>query len=111
VTISSLGANAGSSSVYLQTKGEMEQGVAGAGVRSTYILRPSLFSGERDEFRLAERVGDRALAIVGPLMVGPLRKYRTVRTETVARAMLACAEKSEPGVHVIEPDAIQDLGA
>jgi len=44
-------------------------------------------------------------------MVGPLRKYRAVPTETVARAMLACAEKSEPGLHMVESDAIEDLGA
>lgn len=111
VTLSSIGANAGTTSVYLRTKGEMEEGVARAGVRSAYILRPSLLRGERGEFRLAERVGNRALAIVGPLMVGPLRRYRAVGTDTVARAMLACAQKGEPGVHVVESDAIQDLGA
>jgi uncharacterized protein YbjT (DUF2867 family) len=111
VTISSLGADAGSSSVYLRTKGEMEAGVAGSGVRSAYILRPSLLKGERSEFRLAERVGNRALSIVGPLMVGPMRRYRAVGTDTVARAMLACAQKGDPGVHIVESDAIQDLGA
>jgi uncharacterized protein YbjT (DUF2867 family) len=69
----------------------MEEGVAAAGVRAAYILRPPLLKGERDEFRLAERIGNRALSIVGPLMAGPLRKYRAVPTETVARVMLACA--------------------
>jgi len=111
VTISSLGADPDSGSVYLKTKGEMEKGVAAAGVRATYILRPSLLKGERSEFRLAERVGNRALAIVGPLMIGPLRKYRAVRTQTVARAMLECAQRSQPGVHIVESDAVQDLGA
>jgi uncharacterized protein YbjT (DUF2867 family) len=111
VTISSLGADARSGSVYLRTKGEMEAGVAAAKLRSAYILRPSLLRGERSEFRLAERVGNRALAIAGPLMVGPLRIYRAVATETVAEAMLACAQKSEPGLHIVESDAIQDLGS
>ena len=89
----------------------MEGGVAGAGLRSIYILRPSLLAGGRDEFRLAERVGNRALAVVGPLMVGPLRKYRAVQTKTVAQAMLVCSERAEPGVHIVESDVIQDLGA
>jgi hypothetical protein len=73
-------------------------------------LRPSPLKGERREFRLAERVGNRALAIVGPLMVGPLRTYRAVSTEAVAKAMLVCAQRSEPGLHILESDAIQDLG-
>jgi uncharacterized protein YbjT (DUF2867 family) len=110
VGISSIDANAAARSVYLQTKGQMENGVAGAGVSATYILRPSLLDGERAEFRLAERVGNRALSIVGPLMVGPLRKYRAVGTRTVAKAMLACAQRGDPGVHIIESDVIQELG-
>jgi hypothetical protein len=89
----------------------MEVGVARAAVRSTYILRPSLLDGERAEFRLAEEVGKRALAVVNPLMVGPLKRYRSVRTQTVAGAMLACAERSDPGVHIVESEAVQDLGA
>jgi hypothetical protein len=44
-------------------------------------------------------------------MVGPLKRYRSVRTRTVAGAMLACAERSDPGVHIVESEAIQDLGA
>lgn len=111
ITISSLGADATSKSVYMRTKGEMEQGVAQANVAATYILRPSLLKGERDEFRLAERIGNRALSVVDRLMTGRLKKYRAVRTETAAKAMLACAREAQPGVHIVESDAIQDLGA
>ena len=111
VGISSVDARATARSVYLKTKGQMESGVAGAGLRSTYILRPSLLAGGRGEFRLAERVGNRALAVVGPLMLGPLRKYRAVHTKKVAQAMLVCSERAAPGVHIVESDVIQDLGA
>lgn len=111
VAISSLGADAASKSVYMRTKGEMERGVTDAGARSAYLLRPSLLKGERDEFRLAERIGNRALSIVGPLMVGSLRRYKAVPTETVASAMLACARNAEPGVHVVESEVIQELAA
>jgi uncharacterized protein YbjT (DUF2867 family) len=111
VGISSVDARAAARSAYLKTKGEMEAGVAGAGLRSTYLLRPSLLAGGRDEYRLAERAGNRVLAVIGPLMAGPLRKYRAVHMKTVARAMLACAEQAAPGVHIVESDAIQDLGA
>ena len=109
VTVSSLGADPRSKSVYLRTKGEMEEGVARAAVRSTYILRPSLLDGQREEFRLAEQVGTRALAVINPLMVGPLRRYRSISTRTVAGAMLACGEKDDPGLHIVESETIQDL--
>jgi uncharacterized protein YbjT (DUF2867 family) len=111
ITISSIGADAHSKSVYLRTKGEMEEGVARAAVRSTHILRPSLLDGKREEFRLVEEAGNKALRLINPLMIGPLRRYRSVRTQTVAAAMLACGERGEPGVHIIESELIQDLGS
>ena len=110
VGISSVDARATARSVYLKTKGEMETGVAAAGVRSTYLLRPSLLAGGRDEYRMAERVGNRVLAVIEPVMVGPLRKYQAVHTKTVARAMLACADRHAPGLHIVESDVVQKLG-
>jgi uncharacterized protein YbjT (DUF2867 family) len=110
VGISSVDANGNARSVYLKTKGQMEAGVAGAGLRSTYLLRPSVLAGERDEYRFAERVAARGLAVIEPIMVGPIRKYRAIHTKTVATAMLACAAAAAPGVHIVESDAIQSLG-
>ena len=72
---------------------------------------PRCSTASEQEYRLAEEVGKRALAVVNPLMVGPLKRYRSVRTQTVAGAMLACAERSDPGVHIVESEVIQDLGA
>jgi uncharacterized protein YbjT (DUF2867 family) len=111
VGISSVDARASARSVYLKTKGQMEAGVAGAGLGSAYILRPSVLAGERDEYRLAERAANRVLAVIGPIMDGPLRKYRAVHTKTVAKAMLVCAERAAPGIHIVESDAVQELGA
>jgi uncharacterized protein YbjT (DUF2867 family) len=111
IGISSVGANSAAGSVYLKTKGQMEAGVAGAGLRSTYLFRPSVLEGERDEYRLAERVANRVLGVVGPLMVGPLRKYRPIHTKTVATAMLGCAAKATPGVHIVESDGIEAIGS
>ncbi len=110
VGVSSVDANSRARSIYLKTKGQMEAGIAGAGLRSSYLLRPSLLAGGRDEYRLAERIGNRVLAVIGPLMVGPVRKYRAVHTKTVAAAMLACAQRAVPGVHIMESDAIEELG-
>jgi hypothetical protein len=49
--------------------------------------------------------------VIGPALLGPLRKYRAVHTKTVAKAMLVCAARAAPGLHIIESDAIQELGA
>jgi len=110
VGISSVDASAKARSIYLRTKGEMEAGVAGAGLRSVYILRPSVLLGERDEHRLAEHLGGAVLSAIAPIMVGPVRKYRAIQTKTVARAMLACAEQAAPGLHILESDTVQEMG-
>ena len=89
----------------------MERGVADAGIRSVYLLRPSVLAGAREEYRLAEHFGNRVLAVIEPVMLGPLRKYRAVHTKTVARAMLACADQGAPGVHIVESDVVQKLGS
>jgi uncharacterized protein YbjT (DUF2867 family) len=110
VLVSSIGADAGSSNYYLKVKGEAESDLKALGFRSLIILQPSLLMGERREFRLGERVGQGAMSLLGPLMLGPLAKYRGIHGRTVANAMLRLAKENLPGVHVLESDRLQAFG-
>ena len=107
VLVSSIGADAGSSNYYLKVKGEAESDLKALGFRSLVILQPSLLMGERKEFRFGERVGQGAMSLLGPLMLGPLAKYRGIHGRTVANAMLRLAKENLPGVHVLESDRLQ----
>jgi hypothetical protein len=40
-------------------------------------------------------------------MLGPLRKYRGVKAETVAAAMIQMATDNQPGIRFLESDEIQ----
>lgn len=108
--VTSLGADARSRVFYSRVKGEVEDAVAGAGVPSIAIYRPALLLGERTERRTAERLAQRALPLLAPFMVGPLRDYAPVRAEAVALAMLRVA-REEPGGRraVYESSRIQAL--
>lgn len=109
--VSAAGADPHSWVFYSRVKGQAEEGLRGLGFASTYVLRPSLLTGNRNESRPAERVAmvlGRALA---PLMVGPLRRYRPVEALVVARAMARLAADPKPGIHVVESEEIQRLGA
>jgi uncharacterized protein YbjT (DUF2867 family) len=106
VVVSALGADAGSAIFYNRVKGEMEKAVKDIGFVSTYVLRPSLLVGERSESRLGEQVGNVVGAVFGPLMQGPLRKYRPIQGRDVARAMFVCARRAAPGFHILESDQI-----
>jgi uncharacterized protein YbjT (DUF2867 family) len=107
--ISAIGANAESSSLYNRTKGEVENAVSAEGFPSMRIFRPSLLKGERDEFRLAEKVGNWVSFLLTPLFHLGLRKYQPVEISKLARAMYVSADADEANgsQYVFESDEIQ----
>ncbi len=99
---SSLGASPGGN-FYLRTKAEAEQGIIDLGFASTTLVRPSLIDAEREQSRPAEHLGvlfARALKPVIP------KKYRAVTPQQIAQALLHGVLSGEPGLHVIESDAL-----
>ena len=52
-------------------------------------MRPGVLIGEREgDERMLERVTANTLTLLKPIMVGPLKKYRAVYPEQVAREMI-----------------------
>jgi uncharacterized protein YbjT (DUF2867 family) len=94
---------------YGQVKGEMEQAVSSFPFKGTYIFRPSLLIGKRDEFRWREELGTKLFTAAPFLLPGPLKKYRPIEARAVASAMIIVA-KSEPGSkQVYASDQIQAI--
>jgi len=89
--ISSIGADADSSSFYLRTKGEAEKAIQGFSFNKVVILRPSMLLGKRREFRLLEEAGKLIMFPLRFLLRGKLSKYRAIDAERVARAMVRFA--------------------
>jgi hypothetical protein len=48
---------------------------------------------------------------IAPLLVGPLRRYRPIAAEAVARAMRAAARSGSRGTVIHESDRLAALGA
>ncbi|WP_068472092.1 NAD(P)H-binding protein [Saccharicrinis aurantiacus] len=106
MVVSALGADSNSSVFYNRTKGEMEAVVSSAGITNTYILRPSLIVGKRSEFRLGERFASVVMRIMAPLMIGKLKKYRSINAEDIANCMYKLSNSQ--GDHtIIESDEIK----
>ncbi len=95
--VSAVGASASSMSFYSRVKGEAEDSVAELGYSELHVFQPSILIGERDEARPGERLGIAAARVLNGLMAGPLRRYRGIRAETVAAAMVAAAHRSGEG--------------
>lgn len=110
LVISALGANYKSNIFYNKTKGEMEKVVLNQKIPNTYILRPSLIKGKRDEDRLGEKIGLIVIKLLGPFLLGKWKKYRVIEAETIANALHALAQ-AKPDYKIIESDKIQEIGA
>lgn len=107
--VSSIGANPESDNFYLKLKGETEQAITRLPFESMHIFRPSLLLGDRKEFRAGERIAQASMRMFSFVFLGALRKYRPVRSDDVAKAMIAAAKSAVTGIQVHEYDDIVRL--
>lgn len=107
--VSSLGANASASNSYLKLKGELEDELKKLSIPSLHIYQPSLLTGKRNESRLVEKFAISAFKLIDLLLIGPLKKFRSIKAETVARAMLNQSLKELKGTFIYPSIQIQEL--
>jgi uncharacterized protein YbjT (DUF2867 family) len=107
--ISSMGANSGASNFYLKTKGEAEEDIIQTGINCLHIYRPAFLTGDRKEYRFAEKILTPFMAIINPLLIGGLKKYRSIPAQTVAMAMYNESLKNEEGVFIHPSDNIKQI--
>lgn len=91
LVITAMGANENSPFYYNRVKGKLEHDLMEIGLQRLSIIRPSLLVGEREEVRLGEKVGEQVLKFVKPLLVGPLKRSRSIEASQVAKAMIVIA--------------------
>lgn len=106
VNVSSVGASL-SRNFYLNTKAQMELGVTTAIGTHSYFLRPSFLEGKRVEFRIGEKIGIWFFVLLNPILVGGMRKYKSINALNVAKAMINIANQ-KPKETVFEYDSIMN---
>lgn len=100
IAISSVGASAKAANFYLSVKGAAEDGLRALGFDRLDILRPGLLRGDRSEHRMGERLAIMASPLTDAFMHGPLRRYRSINSATVAKAAANLASEKSPGVFI-----------
>lgn len=95
VNVSSVGASL-KGNFYLKTKAEMENGTREFFKDSVYHFRPSLLVGNRKEYRFAEKIASGIMKLIDPVLTGSSRKYRSMPTDKLAKAMI-CLSKNPAG--------------
>ncbi len=100
ITVSSVGASAKASAFYLSVKGKAEDGLRALGFERLDILRPGLLRGDRSENRAGESIAMLVSPFTDILMQGPLRRYRSIDSAQVARAIANLVTAKAPGVFI-----------
>ncbi|WP_299394322.1 NAD(P)H-binding protein [uncultured Gelidibacter sp.] len=110
VVISALGAKKNSKVFYNRTKGKMEAAVLSLQIPNTYILQPSLITGDRDEFRLGEHIFKIIMNFIKPIFrFGDLKRYQPIAPDTIAKCMIWVANNGYESAR-IKSKKIQELG-
>ena len=107
LVVTAVGADPQSRILYSRVKGEAEEAVRRLQFESIQIFRPSLVVGARAQSRPAERVARLLGLLVGWALVGPLSRYRPIKAEALARAMVRVAREAPRGTHVYESKEIR----
>ena len=107
--VSVIGANSKSSGFYLRLKGETEHDIEKVGLKTLHIYQPSLLTGRTKNTRVAEQIFAALFKVINPLLIGTLKKYRSIAAITVARAMYKQSLKNEVGIFIHPTDKIKQL--
>ena len=87
--ITSLGSDSNSPNFYLKSKGMIEDKITKLDFDSISIHRPGLLIGARNEMRLGEFIGQKIFPyFIDPFLMGSIRKYRSIKGDTLAKAMV-----------------------
>lgn len=105
IIISALGADEKSKVFYSRTKGKMERDVLQQNINDTFILQPSLIVGDRKESRFGESVAGFFMGMFGFLIP---HKYKYIKAETIAKAMVALAKNGYPD-KIITSEKIKEI--
>ena len=107
--VSSLGSNISSSSSYLKMKGKIEDDISKLPFQGIHFYRPSLIIGERKENRPLEKFITLIFKIINPMLMGSMKKYRSIAATDIAKAMLSQAKKEIKGIHIYQSNIIKEL--
>lgn len=110
VVISALGAKKKSKIFYNRVKGKMEAAVLELKIKYTYILQPSLISGEREEKRLGESIMKFIMSMLKPILkFGDLKRYQPIHPQTIVNCMVWVVNHQYPSGR-IKSKTIQEIG-
>jgi uncharacterized protein YbjT (DUF2867 family) len=94
--------------LYVKSKGMLEAQLKALDLPCLNIVRPSILTGNRQEFRPLERLAILALNPISPFFFGPLLHYKPMPARKLARSLIYMAEKYKDGLNILSNDEIHE---
>jgi uncharacterized protein YbjT (DUF2867 family) len=107
--VTAIGADKNSSIFYTKLKGELEDDLQKLGLNTLYIYQPSMLIGERKRNHWLEKLATGLFKVIDPLLIGGLKKYRSIKGLTVANAMFKKSLQSATGTFIYTSDKIHTI--
>ena len=108
IYISSLGAKPSAFGLYLKNKGQVEEELIKLNFPKLSIIRPSILLGNRKENRVGEKIAIFLMQTLSPLFLGKLKKYKPIKVENVANAMVNIAQNNYQET-TFESDQLEEI--
>ncbi len=108
IYVSSMGANPNALGLYLKNKGQAEEALKKINFPKLSIIRPSILLGNRRENRIGEKIGIFVMKSFSPLFLGKMKKYKPIKVENVAKAMVKAVENDYQN-NILESDEIMKI--
>ncbi|MFK8001646.1 MAG: NAD(P)H-binding protein [Polyangiales bacterium] len=110
--LSSIGVSASSSSFYLRTKGELEQGLRALRFKRLSLFHPSMILTPTNRYGISQAITLRVWPWLTPVLQWGLRPFRGVRVADLGRSIaLNSFRHDDEAVEVLEWDDFQALSA
>ena len=103
------GADSRSRSFYLRIKGELRDALTALNFERLSVFQPSMILTPTNRYGVSQALILALWPSLSGLMIGPLRKFRGVRVETLGAAMAKNLATSAKGAETLHWDAFQAL--
>ncbi|WP_372738315.1 hypothetical protein [Neptunomonas sp.] len=85
--LNSVGVSSTSSSFYLRTKGELEDGLKELGFERLSLFRPSMIMTPKNRYGLSQAVTLAVMPLFDPLFIGSFNKFRSISAARLGAAI------------------------
>ena len=85
--LSSVGVSSKSSSFFLRTKGELEDGLEALGFERLSLFHPSMIMTPTNRYGLSQGITLAVMPWLDHILVGPLKKFRSISSEKLGKSI------------------------